>query len=264
MALSFTLHSLIDTGSFGTIYQAQYKAPLLSHKHIAVKTIRKTTKNKEKIQKEISHWKRLNGMKNILNLEGVEEDDHYTYMICEYCHNGSLYDILRNDKKNRFSELEARKFTRAILNGIHHCHQNNIAHCDMKPANILLSNSEEWKICDFGNSMQNTNKNVGLNRRSGTPLFISPEMFSGESYGNNVDMWALGLVVYMLYYRGKYPFNTNTKSKIVYFCDKVKWFDDDKYKLSLEGKDFISKCLLLDKNKRMSSLQALSHPFLAY
>jgi serine/threonine protein kinase len=261
MALSFTLQSLIDTGSFGYVYQAQYKSPLLQYKSIAVKTILKTTKNEEKIEREIKHWQLLdNGNKNILHFEGVEEDENHVYMICEYCHRGSLHDILRDKNKNVFLEDEVRYFTRSILNGIHHCHQNHIAHCDMKPANILLSNSDDWKICDFGNSLKNTRESVGLTRKSGTPLFLSPEMFYGQSYGNNIDMWALGLIVYMLFYRGKHPFDADVKKKIIYFSDKVKWMDDYNF-LSLEGKDFISKCLRLDKTARLSSFEAMNHPF---
>ena len=266
MTLSFILQSLLDSGSYGSIYQAEYKNSCIRNRPIAVKVIPlKSTNNfKQKYMIETEHqiWKKLSGKSGILTLNSVEYDNTHAYMVCEYMKRGSLQDMIKN--KVEFSSKDIKNVTSSILKGINVCHSNNICHSDIKPANILLSNSEkilDTKLCDFGKSQENDNDFDGLCDRSGTIYFTSPEIFNRTSYGNNIDVWALGIIVFMLFYKGMHPFPFDKKNKLITFDERyIKW--DQNAILSLEAKDFISKCIKIEKYDRLSSNELMSHPFI--
>lgn len=257
MELSFSLGSLFDAGSYGHVYQAQYKSPLLANRNIAVKVLPLKPQNPDILNREIRNWKSVSSHDNVLCLEKVEYDKHNAYLVSEYCEKGSLHDHLRN--KPMYTELQVKKIAKQIAEGILHCHKHNIAHCDIKPANIVVTKDGTYKICDFGNSQISMHEYLGLNQKGGTPMFVAPERVERSEFGNNADVWAFGIIVYMLCCNGvKMPFHVNMKEKKVFYNEGLIFPPN----MSKSSKDFITKCLALNKKERPTSLDIYKHPFL--
>ncbi|KAL0217288.1 hypothetical protein RCL1_007869 [Eukaryota sp. TZLM3-RCL] len=125
-------------------------------------------------------------------------------LIMEYCPGGSLHDFVMKEK---LTNEDIWVVVTQLVHGLKYLHDRSIIHRDLKPGNIVLVSKERplrVKICDFGISRD-------LNDRSarslkGTPDFLSPEFFEGKSYGVSVDMWALGVLIYLLVHR-THPFS---------------------------------------------------------
>jgi len=263
----FIMKEIIDSGSFGTVYRARYlKNNINKDNAVKIMPLKRDDindiKNREIIHRELKNWQKVSGLPNILKLEAYEIDNNTLFFISEYCSKGTLAKF---NKIYDFSEVEIKNIIKSILTGIKGCHDNNIAHCDIKPYNILLSDDDQWILCDFGNSKINRNEYSGLFTHSGTPFYMSPEIFNRLEYGNNVDIWAIGVLTFNLYFKGFHPFPNNLSdrgTKNIYFEKGIKWELDHALDISKEIKDFIEKCLELDKTKRLTAEEALNHPFL--
>jgi serine/threonine protein kinase len=143
----------------------------------------------------------------------------------------------------RLSESEAKPLILQLITAIHCLHEKSIAHRDLKLANILITNSFQIKVCDFGIS-----KICGNNQRMtsfcGTPYFIAPEIFNEEGYNEKCDIWSLGIIFYQILF-GQFP-----KLKDMRFED-----------ISPELKDMILSMLMVDPDDRISSEQLIKHPW---
>lgn len=259
MALSFKIQSLLDSGSFGCVYQGtRWNKTTKSVQDVAVKILPLRrhdiipSKNDDMIRREVENWKTVSGHPNIVRLESVEYDKYNIFLVSELCDKGSLHDSIKN--KVIFTEYDIRNICKSVLSAIYECHRKYVVHCDIKPANIVLSPEYTWKICDFGNSRFNYYEYEGMYHKSGTPFFMAPEIFKNENYGKNVDMWALGIVIYMLLSRSQ-----NTDIKDVNFETGIPW--NDSSSISLQAKDFVEKCIHPDKKQRLTSIEALKHRF---
>ena len=106
------------------------------------------------------------------------------------------------------SPLTVREVARLgldICKGLVYCQQNGIVHRDIKPDNIFLSNSGDYKLGDFGIA-QILEYTHTIHSRKGTYTFMAPEVFRGEGYGSNVDIYSLGLVMYKYLNDSRSPF----------------------------------------------------------
>ena len=94
-------------------------------------------------------------------------------------------------------------------------HNNNIIHRDIKSANIFIDKNDNIKLGDFGiiKIFEPYNKNTYTH--IGTPLYMSPEIYSNKRYNYKVDIWALGCVLYELITL-KYAFNANNLQLLKY------------------------------------------------
>ncbi|KAL0213108.1 hypothetical protein RCL1_006734 [Eukaryota sp. TZLM3-RCL] len=128
------------------------------------------------------------------------------YLLMEYCHGGSLYQLL--ESKPSFSEQDIMDIYSQLVLAVKYLHEEGILHRDIKPGNILLVAEERpfrVKLCDFGIAREL--HATTIKSACGTELFMAPEMFSNEPYGTAVDIWAIGVVLYLLV-EGKYPFKS--------------------------------------------------------
>lgn len=249
------------SGSFGTIYKgidpnnryvAIKKLPLIRHDV-------KQTSNTDMITRELHNWKLLSGKSNIIVLEDTYEDSDNVYLVSKFCKNGNLNHIIsKNKKEHKLLKIkDIKNILYNILTGINSCHTSNIAHCDIKPDNILLDDNI-YLLTDFGNSSTCENEHEGLYKKRGTPLYLAPEIYNTFSYGKNVDIWALGVIAFTLI-NGYNPYE-NAKN----YDDLVKLVCDSHINLdgSIEN-DFISKCMDKNKETRLTAIKALEHPFLS-
>ena len=131
------------------------------------------------------------------------EDAHYVYILMRYCPNKTLNDLLK--ARRRLHELEVKCYVRQIIEGLKHLKSKRVLHRDLKLSNIFLTEKMEVKIGDFGLSAKL--QHAGQRRKSvcGTPSYIAPEILDHKEYSHEVDVWALGVIIYTLLV-GRTPF----------------------------------------------------------
>lgn len=155
---------------------------------------------------------------------------------------------------------------RTLAKAIAYCHDKGIVHRDLKPENILLSSLDERtaviKIADMG--FARTVRANGMETSCGTPSYVAPEVLRGERYGAAVDLWSLGVVMYILLC-GYAPFAASTQTKLFKaICRGVYRFGSPYWDaISEQAKDLISHLLVLDTSHRYTARQVLSHPWIA-
>lgn len=129
--------------------------------------------------------------------EIYEEDDHI-YLVLELMTGGEMFDRIVD--KEHYSEKEAADAIRPIVDAIKYCHASGIVHRDIKPENLLYSSKDAKgsvvKISDFG--LARFVNNELATTACGTPGYVAPEVLKGTGYGKEVDIWSIGVVLYIL------------------------------------------------------------------
>ena len=142
----------------------------------------------------------------------------------------------------------------------------NITHRDLKPENILLESKDkenlDVKIADFGFSCI-FDPHEGLDLVLGSPLYMAPEIITGKNYNEKVDIWAIGVITYMLL-SGRNPFPGKNKKDVKRLIVEVPVNLEKSIwkKVDPLAKDFIQKALVKDPNNRYSAKQLLDHPWM--
>ncbi|KAJ6767347.1 SERINE/THREONINE-PROTEIN KINASE, partial [Salix purpurea] len=114
----------------------------------------KDKKDRDDIKREIHILQHLSGQPNTVEFRGVYEDRQSAHLVMELCAGGELFD--RITAKGHYSERDAAKICREIVNVVHACHFMGVMHRDLKPENFLLSTIDEdasLKATDFGLSV---------------------------------------------------------------------------------------------------------------
>jgi len=169
-------------------------------------------------------------------------------------------------KKKFYREDEAKVVFKQMVSAIHYLHSQNISHRDLKPENFLVCSKEDdirIKLSDFGLSRVYGEDHM-MKTLCGTPQYLAPEVIDKargmrEGYTNGVDIWALGVILYILLV-GFPPFGTNFNDikAAKYDFEHQRWEN-----VSSSAKDLIQKILQIDPMKRLTTEQILLHPFLA-
>ena len=147
-----------------------------------------------------------------------------------------------------------------LFQALNHCHAQNIVHRDIKPDNIMITDSDTVRLIDFGLSKASRN-NKNLTTVAGTPYYMAPEVLEG-SYSQKADIWSLGVLLYTLV-SGYLPFQGGNAAEVfrkIKECEfhfKHREFDS----VSDECKDLITKLLVGKQSKRLSGSDALKHPW---
>ena len=191
----FQIIKLLGKGAFGKVllvYNEELK------KYFAMKTLRKDyikknqqtkhTKEERKILEKIDY-------PFISKLYYAFQNEKKLFMITEYMPGGEMfYHLHMND---HFNENKARFYIAEIVLAINHLHKNNILYRDLKPENILLDELGHIKLTDFGLSkiMNNIEKDRTYTV-CGTPIYVAPEVLTGQGYNKLVDWWSVGVLLY--------------------------------------------------------------------
>ena len=146
---------------------------------------------------------------NIVNMYYVGYDQDMHYIIMEYVDGETLKEYIT--RHHRLSIDEAVKITISIGEGLEHAHAMGIVHCDIKPHNVIITNTGRVKVTDFGiaRAMNSTNTVMYTNSIMGSAHYLSPEQASGKSVDGNTDIYSLGVVLYEML-TGKVPFEGDT------------------------------------------------------
>lgn len=227
----------------------------------AMKKIKKNV-DKKIIKTEIGILLRLKHT-NIIRLKEIFESESHLFLILEFVSGGELFD--RIVEKGSYSEQDAANCVNQICQAIAYLHDNDIVHRDLKPENLLYATRDEGsplKLADFGLSKMLTN-DLTMQTVCGTPGYCAPEVLRGERYGPAVDMWAVGVITYIMLC-GYEPFYSDEGDSHMFRkilkCDyefQSPWWDE----VSLNAKDLVKKLIVLDPEKRLTAKQALQHPW---
>lgn len=220
------------------------------------------------VRNEIAVLKKVSmGHQNILTLVDYFETMNNLYLVTDLALGGELFD--RICRKGSYYESDAADLIRATLSAVAYLHDHGIVHRDLKPENLLFRTPEDnadLLIADFGLSriMDEEAFHV-LTTTCGTPGYMAPEIFKKTGHGKPVDVWAIGVITYFLLC-GYTPFDRDSnleEMQAILIADYS--FTPLEYwrGVSLPARDFIKKCLTIDPQQRMTSHQALSHPFVA-
>ena len=181
----------------------------------------------------------------------------------EYCEYGNIREIIKNGRKKgvKISEIEISSIIYMVLKGINFIHQKNLIDRDIKGRNILVGNNGVVKLCDFGICRQYI-KNKMKKYRGGSPYWMAPEILRKEEYNQNIDIWALGITcIELAEYEPPYSkLSPEEVMKKIIKCPPQGLTNPTIW--SNEFNDFISKCLIVNKNKRPFSDELLKHDFI--
>ncbi len=146
---------------------------------------------------------------NIVSMYDVGFDQGYNYIVMEYVEGQTLKEYIVNHKQ--ISVDQAVKFTIAIAEGLEHAHAMGIVHCDIKPHNVLITNSGRIKVTDFGiaRAMNAGNTIMYTNSIMGSAHYLSPEQASGKPVSGSTDIYSLGAVLYEML-TGRVPYDGDT------------------------------------------------------
>ncbi|KAF8628972.1 hypothetical protein AX15_003612 [Amanita polypyramis BW_CC] len=182
---------------------------------------------------------------------------HHYYMVFEYINGGQMLDYIISH--GRLRERVARKFARQIGSALDYCHQNNVVHRDLKIENILISQTGNIKIIDFG--LSNLYDPIDqLSTFCGSLYFAAPELLNARVYtGPEVDVWSFGVVLYVLVC-GKVPFDDQSMPAL---HAKIKrGLVEYPVWLSAECKHLLSRMLVTNPASRASLQEVLGHSWM--
>ncbi len=237
----------------------------LDKSEFAVKVIKKATLDEDDINSitnEISALKTLNHP-NIVKLYDMFEDTRCFYLVMEWIRGGELFD--RISTKVFYDERDAKQLCGIILSALKHCHDHNIVHRDMKPENLLLAREDsdvEVRLVDFGFAA--VDSDCTLSGVLGSPTYMAPEIWAEKAYGKPVDLWAFGVITYILLC-GYAPFSADSHSVLARRIRGGKFEFHSEYwgNVSEDAKDFVSAILCVDPRRRMTVDQALAHSWVS-
>uniref|UniRef100_A0A7N8X3T8 Calcium/calmodulin-dependent protein kinase 1Db n=1 Tax=Mastacembelus armatus TaxID=205130 RepID=A0A7N8X3T8_9TELE len=253
---------LSHRGAFSEVVMAREKA---TGKMVAIKCIpKKALKGKEtSIENEIAVLRKIKH-ENIVALEDIYESSNHLYLIMQLVSGGELFD--RIVEKGFYTEMDASRLIRQVLDAVNYLHSMGIVHRDLKPENLLyFSPHDESKIMisDFGLSKMEGTGDV-MATACGTPGYVAPEVLAQKPYSKAVDCWSIGVIAYILLC-GYPPFYDENDSKLFEQILKADYEFDAPYwdDISDSAKDFISCLMEKDPEKRFTCDQALQHPWIA-
>lgn len=262
---SYQLGKELGSGSFGSVRLAQHKA---SKVMVAIKIIKKQLLRESEIYQELMR-NELQVLEaadhpNITRVFELMEDDKSFFIVMEYCSGGNLLDKLL--KQQKMTERVAADITQQILLALNYMHKQKMMHRDLKPENMLVQDLADTlkvnvKLTDFGFA---TTWKAGekLDLSLGSPLYMAPELVNELAYDNRVDVWSVGVIVYILL-SGAPPFVGQDKEQIYEAIVSAPLNFGNKFaRVSNEAKDFIRLCLQKDYSKRPQINALLQHPWL--
>jgi len=262
----YDLGDELGKGNYSVVYMATDKddkskwACKVIQKKNAGKKGMDMVKTEIKILKAASH-------PNIVRLKEAFETETECYLMMELISGGELFDKIV--ELSSYSEKDASRIVRQMVDAVAHLHSKNIVHRDLKPENLLLesdSATSDIRLADFGLSKFLDPKDP-LNVPVGTPGYVAPEVVeclesSETSYGKEIDLWAIGVITYILLC-GYPPFYSEDDDEVFdqILEGKFEYPSPHWDSVSASAKDLINKLLVLDPKKRMTAADALKHPW---
>lgn len=266
---------MVGCGSFGTVHLAMNKSTggifVVKLAHPGSGAGREALENEVKILDTLNNPSSSSSSSPyIVQCLGTEEDHQGNLNVfMEYMAGGSLADVAQKFG-GALDEEVVRVYTREILRGLSHLHRHGIVHCDLKCKNVLLGSSGNIKLADFGcakrvKDLKQWQWQWQWHCTGGTPLWMAPEVLRDGTLGFAADIWSLGCTVIEMA-TGRPPWADEVVSNPVVAMLRISHGDGVPQfpsHFSKEGLDFLARCLEREPNKRCTTGELLSHPFVS-
>ncbi|XP_021013154.1 serine/threonine-protein kinase DCLK1 isoform X3 [Mus caroli] len=251
----------IGDGNFAVVKECIERS---TAREYALKIIKKSKcRGKEHmIQNEVSILRRVKHPNIVLLIEEMDVPTEL-YLVMELVKGGDLFDAITSTSK--YTERDASGMLYNLASAIKYLHSLNIVHRDIKPENLLVyehqDGSKSLKLGDFGLA---TIVDGPLYTVCGTPTYVAPEIIAETGYGLKVDIWAAGVITYILLC-GFPPFRGSGDEQEVLFdqilMGQVDFPSPYWDNVSDSAKELINMMLLVNVDQRFSAVQVLEHPW---
>ena len=256
---------LIGQGHFGLVLSVTH---IETNKKMAVKIIKKKKISDDYYLLETKLLKKLNH-ERIIKLYDVINTKKYLFIFTELCEGGSLKDFIiskYNSSNNYFmKDSECAIIIRNIIQGVEYLANNGIIHRDLKPENIMLRKENDINslvLCDFGLAGEILGNNF-IENKCGTLIFMAPEVIMNRPYDSLVDIWSVGIIMYILESGGSHPIynkSMNSEAFIEFINNKNKINFPDFFPTI--ARNFFLKLCKYDPFFRYNVNKALHHPWI--
>jgi len=260
----YILGPKLGKGAFSIVKKCIHKQTKKDYAAKIIDTQKMSNRELQKLDKEARICRMLKHP-NIVRLHASISEGGAHYLVFDLITGGELFeDIVAREY---YSEVDASHCIRQVLDALKHCHQIGIIHRDLKPENLLLASKEKGavvKLADFGLAVEVTNDDPKWFGFAGTPGYLAPELLRKEPYGKAVDLWATGVILYILLV-GYPPFWDDDQNRLYeqikagnYEFPSPEWDT-----VTNEAKDLIRKLLRTNQQDRISASEALRHPWIS-
>ncbi|XP_026668248.1 calcium/calmodulin-dependent protein kinase type II alpha chain isoform X14 [Ceratina calcarata] len=259
----YELHEELGKGAFSVVRRCVQRNT--GHEFAAkiINTKKLTPRDFQKLEREARICRKLQHP-NIVRLHESIQEENSHYLVFDLVTGGELFeDIVAREF---YSEADASHCIQQILESVNHCHHNGIVHRDLKPENLLLASKIKGaavKLADFGLAIEVQGDAQAWFGFAGTPGYLSPEVLRKEPYGKPVDIWACGVILYILLV-GYPPFWDEDQHKL-YAQIKAGSYDYPSPEwdtVTPEAKNLINQMLTVNPSKRITASDALKHPWI--
>ncbi|XP_031845209.1 calcium/calmodulin-dependent protein kinase II isoform X18 [Nomia melanderi] len=260
---NYELKEELGKGAFSVVRRCVQKST--GHEFAAkiINTKKLTARDFQKLEREARICRKLQHP-NIVRLHDSIQEENCHYLVFDLVTGGELFeDIVAREF---YSEADASHCIQQILESVHHCHHNGVVHRDLKPENLLLASKAKGaavKLADFGLAIEVQGDAQAWFGFAGTPGYLSPEVLKKEPYGKPVDIWACGVILYILLV-GYPPFWDEDQHRL-YAQIKAGSYDYPSPEwdtVTVEAKNLINQMLTVNPSQRITASEALKHPWI--
>nr|XP_056705150.1 calcium/calmodulin-dependent protein kinase type II subunit gamma isoform X28 [Euleptes europaea] len=258
----YQLYEELGKGAFSVVRRCVKKSASQEYAAKIINTKKLSARDHQKLERE-ARICRLLKHPNIVRLHESISEEGFHYLVFDLVTGGELFeDIVAREY---YSEADASHCIHQILESVNHIHQHDIVHRDLKPENLLLASKCKGaavKLADFGLAIEVQGEQQAWFGFAGTPGYLSPEVLRKDPYGKPVDIWACGVILYILLV-GYPPFWDEDQHKLyqqikagAYDFPSPEWDT-----VTPEAKNLINQMLTINPAKRITADQALKHPW---
>ncbi|CAJ1080179.1 calcium/calmodulin-dependent protein kinase type II subunit gamma-like isoform X10 [Xyrichtys novacula] len=261
----YQLYEELGKGAFSVVRRCVKKSSGQEYAAKIINTKKLSARDHQKLERE-ARICRLLKHPNIVRLHDSISEEGFHYLVFDLVTGGELFeDIVAREY---YSEADASHCISQILESVNHIHQHDIVHRDLKPENLLLASKMKGaavKLADFGLAIEVQGDQQAWFGFAGTPGYLSPEVLRKDPYGKPVDIWACGVILYILLV-GYPPFWDEDQHKLyqqikagAYDFPSPEWDT-----VTPEAKNLINQMLTINPAKRITAEQALKHPWVCH
>ncbi|XP_014244533.1 calcium/calmodulin-dependent protein kinase type II alpha chain isoform X25 [Cimex lectularius] len=260
---NYDLKEELGKGAFSVVRRCVQKCTGCEFAAKIINTKKLSARDFQKLEREARICRKLQHP-NIVRLHDSIQEENFHYLVFDLVTGGELFeDIVAREF---YSEADASHCIQQILESVNHCHQNGVVHRDLKPENLLLASKAKGaavKLADFGLAIEVTGEQQAWFGFAGTPGYLSPEVLKKEPYGKPVDIWACGVILYILLV-GYPPFWDEDQHRLygqikagAYDYPSPEWDT-----VTPDAKNLINQMLTVNPTKRITASEALKHPWI--